>query len=79
MPAGVGSATASIPSGLFVDQIQSESMRLDSQADLLTIFISQGQTMDRISGRPLLFSSLMTSCLSIPLKEAGWVQQPGIT
>lgn len=51
-----------------MDQIHSESMRLDSHADLVTIFIFQGRTRDGISKCLLLFRLLMASSPRIPLK-----------
>ena len=38
-----------IPFGLLVDQIQSESVRVDNRADLVTAFIFQGRSTDGIS------------------------------
>ena len=45
-----------IPSGLSVDQIHSESMKLDNQANLVTtVFIFQGRITESISNYRLLF------------------------
>lgn len=44
-----------IPFGLPVDQIHSESMRLDNQANLVTIIIFQGRITASISNYRLVF------------------------
>lgn len=71
----MASLSPRIPFGLLLDQIQSESMRLSKQADLVTIFIFQGRAKDGISKCLLLNRLLTTSSPSVPLKYVGWVHQ----
>lgn len=68
VPAVGGPPLLTIPFGLLVDQIQSESMRLGNRADLVTTFILQGRSTDDISKCLFLFRLLVPSAPSIPLR-----------